>query len=239
MSSRALQPATTSTRPSPTQRPSRTKREVSVPSLFRLTLLDSGKRREPTRARIPAQRHRRRYRCYYRKFELYFDRCSANLPGRGTFGAHGLAICREAARTTEISAAGQPTCCLTRRGQRLPGTRPGLQANLLRPGGDGLGATWRGRFRLSGRQPGGDGLGATWHFSSPEGNFADSSITHIPMTPGTPAKLLGSGRDHVTRRPGPSRRTSPAICPTNPRPCSVSVPSDADQHRQTTPTNKQ
>ena len=159
VSSRTLQPATTSTRPSPTQRPSRTKREVSVPSLFRLTLLDSGKRREPTRARIPAQRHRRRYRCYYRKFELYFDRCSANLPGRGTFGAHGLAICREAARTTEISAAGQPTCCLDQARSTTPGhkTRPTGQLTAA-----GRGRAWRDLARAVQAVGAAAGRGRAW-----------------------------------------------------------------------------
>jgi hypothetical protein len=44
----------------------------SVPSLFRLTPIDTAKRRKPTPNEIPAQGHRRRHRRRRRKFELYF-----------------------------------------------------------------------------------------------------------------------------------------------------------------------
>ena len=46
----------------------------SVPSLFRLTLINGAKRRELIRTEIPAQRHDRRSRDQCQKFELYFDR---------------------------------------------------------------------------------------------------------------------------------------------------------------------
>ena len=49
---------------------------LSVPSLFRLTLISTTKRREPTRSQIPAQRLSRRYRGQCQKFELYS--CSGN-----------------------------------------------------------------------------------------------------------------------------------------------------------------
>src|SRR5260370_5678998 len=44
---------------------------LSVPSLFRLTLISTTKRREPTLNEIPAQRHSRRYHHRHQKLELY------------------------------------------------------------------------------------------------------------------------------------------------------------------------
>src|SRR6266487_2078502 len=49
-----------------------------VPSLFRQTSISSGKQCEPTRKEIPAQRHDRRSRDRYQKFELYS--CSSHEP---------------------------------------------------------------------------------------------------------------------------------------------------------------
>jgi len=49
------------------------RRGASVPSLFRLTLINTTKRREPTRNKIPAQRYNHRYRYQHQKFEEYFD----------------------------------------------------------------------------------------------------------------------------------------------------------------------
>jgi hypothetical protein len=53
-----------------------------MPSLFRLTLLSTTKRRKPTCSGILAQRHGRRY-LDQRKVELYTDRHSAPLHDRG------------------------------------------------------------------------------------------------------------------------------------------------------------
>jgi hypothetical protein len=50
----------------------------SVPSLFRLTLIKAAKRREPALNKIPVQRHSRRYRHWYQKFELYSDTRSSS-----------------------------------------------------------------------------------------------------------------------------------------------------------------
>jgi hypothetical protein len=49
-----------------------------VPSLFRLTLISTAKRCEPTRSEIPAQRHDRRSCNQHQKFELYS--CSVHEP---------------------------------------------------------------------------------------------------------------------------------------------------------------
>jgi hypothetical protein len=46
---------------------------ATVPPLFRLTLINDIKRREPTPTKIPAQRHDRRSFDQHQKFELYFD----------------------------------------------------------------------------------------------------------------------------------------------------------------------
>jgi hypothetical protein len=45
-----------------------------VPSLFRLMLISTAKRREPLRNEIPAQKHDRRSTDRHQKFDLYFDR---------------------------------------------------------------------------------------------------------------------------------------------------------------------
>ena len=51
-----------------------TQTRPSVPSLFRLTLINTTKRCEPTRTKIPAQRHSRRCRHQHQEFDLYSDR---------------------------------------------------------------------------------------------------------------------------------------------------------------------
>ena len=48
---------------------------------------------------------------------------------RGTFGAHDLAICLKAMRTTEMQQQVSPHAASIRQGQRPPGTRPGLQTD--------------------------------------------------------------------------------------------------------------
>jgi hypothetical protein len=46
---------------------------VSVPSLFRLTLINTIKRCKPMHSEIAAQRHDYRSRDEHQKFELYYD----------------------------------------------------------------------------------------------------------------------------------------------------------------------
>lgn len=52
---------------------SSTQRRLSVPFLFRQTLISTAKRHKPARTEIPAQRHGRRSRDRGQKFELYSD----------------------------------------------------------------------------------------------------------------------------------------------------------------------
>ena len=63
--------------------------------MFRLTLLDTSKRREPTSAVIPAQQHRRRYRWRNRKLELYFDRCNRKVQQPDVLAGARLLPCRQ------------------------------------------------------------------------------------------------------------------------------------------------
>ncbi len=46
---------------------------AAVPSLFRLTPIDTTKQRELTLNEIAAQRHCHRYGDQHQKFELYYD----------------------------------------------------------------------------------------------------------------------------------------------------------------------
>ena len=60
----------------------------NVPSLFRLTLINTAKRHQPIRTEIPAQRHSRRYRDRCQKFELYYD-----VLGTYHFASARLTVC--------------------------------------------------------------------------------------------------------------------------------------------------